>query len=92
MRTEERGMPDRLRAVTFDADAASLASLREALPGWEIEVVNGATAASLDHDWNPGAADLLVVTAREEVAETLGLCRFLAFSGGFSEDSRGKVA
>jgi DNA-binding NarL/FixJ family response regulator len=85
-------MPDRLRAVVFDVDAASLASLREALPGWEVEVVNGATADSLSHGWNPGAADLLVVTAREEVAETLGLCRFLAFSGGFSADSRGEVA
>src|SRR4051812_14173040 len=39
-------MTHRLRAVAFDVDAASLISLREALPEWEIEVVNGATAAS----------------------------------------------
>jgi hypothetical protein len=65
-----------------------LTSLQEALPGWEIAVVNGATAASLARDWNPGAADLLVVNARAEVAETLGLCRFLAFSNSYSRDSR----
>jgi DNA-binding NarL/FixJ family response regulator len=73
-------------------DAASLISLREALPEWEIEVVNGATAASLTPDWDPGAADLLVVQARAEVAETLGLCRFLVFTGGFSTESRAEVA
>jgi DNA-binding NarL/FixJ family response regulator len=85
-------MPDRLTAVAFDLDAASLSSLREALPGWEIGVVNGATATSLSHDWNPGPADLLVVKAREEVAETVGLCRFLVFCGVFSTDSREGVA
>jgi hypothetical protein len=78
----------RLRTVAFDLDAASLTSLREALPEWEIEVANGATAASLVQDWDPGAADLLVVNAREEVAETLGLCRFLVGCGGFAPDSR----
>ncbi len=85
-------MPYRLRAVAFDLDEASLISLREALPEWEIEVVNGATAASLTHNWNPGAADLLVVKAREEVAETLGLCRFLVFCNGYSPDSREEEA
>ena len=30
-------MAERLRALTFDLDADSLASLREALPGWEID-------------------------------------------------------
>jgi hypothetical protein len=68
-------MPDRLKVVAFDLDAPSLISLQEALPGWEVEVVNGATADSLTHDWNPGAADLLVVMPREDVAETLGLCQ-----------------
>jgi DNA-binding response OmpR family regulator len=70
-------MPHRLRAVAFDLDAASLVSLREALPEWEIDVVKGSKAASLDHDWNPSAADLLVVGARDKMAETLGLCRGL---------------
>jgi DNA-binding NarL/FixJ family response regulator len=81
-----------LRAVVFDLDAASLVSLREALPEWEIEVVNGATAASLTDHWNPGAADLLVVKARAEVIETLGLCRFLVFCGVFSTDAREEAA
>jgi hypothetical protein len=85
-------MPKQLRAVAFDLDAASLSGLREALPEWEIEVVNGATAASLTHDWNHGAADLLVVQAREELVETLGQCRFLAYCDVFSTASREKVA
>jgi hypothetical protein len=83
-------MPHRLRAVAFDLDAASLVSLRGALPGWAVEVVNGATAASLTRGWDPGAADLLVVRARDEVEETLGLCRFLVFCGVFAADARGE--
>ena len=35
------------RAIAFNVDAASLLSLREAFPGWEIEAVQGASAASL---------------------------------------------
>jgi CheY-like chemotaxis protein len=85
-------MSHRMTAITFDLDAASLTSLREALPEWEIKVVNGATAASLFPDWNPGVADLLIVMAHEEVEETLGLCRFLVFCSGFSGDSRGEAA
>ncbi len=85
-------MPDRLKAVAFDLDAASLISLREALPEWEIEVLIGATATSLTHDWNAGEADLLVVKACEDVAETLALCRFLVSCGVFSADSRQGVA
>lgn len=81
-------MPARPKAVTFDVDAASSVSLREALPGWQIEIVNGATAASLARAWNPGAADLLVVGVRGKGADTLGLCRFLAFCASYSEDSR----
>jgi DNA-binding NarL/FixJ family response regulator len=85
-------MPDRLKAVAFDVDAASLTSLREALPGWEIEVLHGATASSLTHDWNPGEANLLVVKARAEAAQTLGLCRFLVLRGAFSTDFREGMA
>jgi DNA-binding NarL/FixJ family response regulator len=88
----EKQMANQSKVIAFDLDPASLISLREALPEWEIEVVNGATAASHTHAWNPGAADLLVVKAREEVAETLGLCRFLVFSGVFSTVSREEVA
>jgi hypothetical protein len=89
---EERTMPARSRAVAFDLDAASLASLHKALPDWEIDLINGATAASIAGDWNPDAADLLVVRAREEVTETSALCRFLASCGAFSTDSRTTVA
>jgi hypothetical protein len=81
-------MAHRLRAVAFDLDAPSLVSLREALPEWEIEEMEGASATSLSHAWDPGAADLLVVMACEEAAETLGLCRFLIACGVFSTDAR----
>jgi hypothetical protein len=84
-------MPRRLKAFAFDVDAAGLTSLREALPGWEVEAVNGATAAALAHGWDPGAADLLVVQQRGGLAETLGLCRFLASGSGYSTDSRGEA-
>lgn len=85
-------IPHRLRAVAFDLDAASLISLREAFPGCEIELLNGATAASLTCDWDPGTVDLLVVQAREEAAETLGLCRFLVSCGVLATDSEDEVA
>jgi DNA-binding response OmpR family regulator len=80
-------MSNRSIAVAYDLDAASLISLREALSGWEIEVVNGATIRSLTRDWNPGTADLLVVTARDQVAETLGLCRGLRSQAGRAHTS-----
>jgi hypothetical protein len=76
------------RAVAFDVEAASLASLREALPGWEIDTINGATPASLAPNWDPGAADLLVVSARDNATETLSLCRFLSFCTGSSTEAR----
>lgn len=79
---------ERFRVVAFGLDAASLISLRTALPEWDIEAVNGATSASLTQGWNPGAADLLVVQAGVNPAETLGLCRFLVFAGGVSTKSR----
>jgi hypothetical protein len=83
-------MPHRCRVVAFDLDEASLISLEEAFPEGVVEAVNGATAASLAHDWNPGRADLLVVRARDEVVETLGLCRFLVRCSAFSTDARGQ--
>jgi hypothetical protein len=81
-------MARRMRAVAFDLDAASLIALRHACPEWSIDVVKGATAASLSRDWNPGTADLLVMNSRPDVAETLALCRFLAFCTSYSRDSR----
>src|SRR5262245_54103815 len=73
----EENMPDHLREITFDVDDASLSSIREGLPGWEIEVANSATRHPLTRDWNPGGADLLVVGPGGQVGETLGLCRCL---------------
>ncbi len=80
--------PRRSRAVAFDVDAASLASLRDALPEWEIVSVNGATAASLSGHWDPGAADLLVVGTRGDAGETLGLCRLLSFCTSYSTEAQ----
>jgi hypothetical protein len=81
-------MPRRSRAIAFDVDAASVASLQEALPGWQVDAVAGATATSLPSDWDPGVVDLLVVGVRDDVTETLGLCRFLAFCTSYSGDAR----
>ena len=69
------------KAIAFDVDQASLISLRKALPDSVIEVIKGATAASLTRDWNPGTVDLVVVKAGKEVAQTLELCRFLVSCG-----------
>jgi peptidylprolyl isomerase len=67
------------RAVAFDVDAASLASLCDALPGWEVVAVHGTSVASLARGGAPGGpADLLIVGARANATETLGLCRLLA--------------
>ena len=66
-------MAQRMKAVSFDVDAASSNSLREALPGWQISNVYGATVTSLPCDWHPGVVDLLVLGVREDVTETLGL-------------------
>lgn len=75
-------MTDRPRAIALDVDPESLASLRQAFPGWEIQVTSGATAGSLSRDWNPVAAALLVVGARDSVAGTLALCRCLRSQAG----------
>jgi carbon storage regulator CsrA len=80
--------PRRSRVVAFDVDAASLTCLRDALPEWEIESVNGATAASLSGHWDPSAADLLVVGTRDNSSETLGLCRLLSFCTSYSPEAR----
>lgn len=75
-------MPNQPRAIAFDVDGASLASLRKGLPEWEIKAVQGATAASLTRDWNPAAVDLVVLGARDDVTEILGLCRGLRSQAG----------
>lgn len=76
------------RAVAFDVDPTSLASLREGLPGWEIDTINGASPGSLADNWYPGAADFLVVSAGDNASETLGLCRFLSFCTQYSREAR----
>src|SRR5438876_490288 len=75
-------MEYRPKVLTFDVDPDSLASLREAFPAWEIEAAHGVSAAALPRDETPGVADLLVVGARDQVAETLGLCRGLRGQAG----------
>jgi FKBP-type peptidyl-prolyl cis-trans isomerase SlpA len=80
---------DRIRrVVAFDADAASLAALRKAFPHWEVQQFDDTCLNSLVRNWQPGAADLLVVGIGKNAAETLGLCRFLVFCTDYSEDSR----
>jgi peptidylprolyl isomerase len=69
--------PGQCRAIAFDVDTASLLTLRQTFPGWQVEAITGATTDTLARDWNPEAAELLVVGARDNVAETLGLCRGL---------------
>lgn len=80
------------KAVAFNLDEASLASLREALPLWPIDDIYGATVTSLPCNWNPGAVDLLVMGIRKDVGETLELCRFLAFCNDYSADFRREAA
>jgi DNA-binding response OmpR family regulator len=75
-------MTDRPKVVALNVDPDSLTALREAFPGWDIEATEGATVGSLDRDWRPAAADLLVVGDHAEVARTLGLCRGLRSQAG----------
>jgi DNA-binding response OmpR family regulator len=70
-------MPDRQKVLAFDVDPASLASLRQAFPEWEIAIEDGAASASLAREWDPGLAALLVVGASDQMARTLDLCRGL---------------
>lgn len=65
------------KAIAFDLDAESLASLRGAFPNCDIEAIEGSSSASLLRYGSPGGADLLVVAAQPEWKQTLGLCREL---------------
>jgi DNA-binding response OmpR family regulator len=80
-------MPDRPKAIAFDVDPNSLLSLRQAFPEWEIEAITGATVASVARDWNPGVAALLVLGMRDQLDETLGLCRGLRSQVGRAHTS-----
>jgi DNA-binding NarL/FixJ family response regulator len=74
---EEGLMAEHLKLVVFDVDPDSLDSLRQALPGWQVEEIYGASTASLTRDWDPVATALLVDAARDRPEETLALCRGL---------------
>jgi len=76
------------RVIAIDPDPASVAGLRQGLPGWRLEVISGATADSFPCDWHPGAASLLVVHARADSPETWDLCRFLASCTSLSDGLR----
>jgi DNA-binding response OmpR family regulator len=68
--------------ITFDVDPASVECIRQAFPEARVDVVSGATAESLERDWDPESATLLVIGAREDLAQTLGLCRGVRSQAG----------
>ena len=75
-------MPDRRKAIALNVDPDSLDSLRQAFPEWDIEVTNGASTGFLVSDGSPAVVDLLVVGARDQAGEILGLCRTLRSQAG----------
>lgn len=70
------------KTLTFDVDAESLAALHQALPDYEIQALAGTTVSSLTRGREIGEADLLVIGAHSQAAETLGLCRELRSQAG----------
>lgn len=70
-------MLERPKAIAFDVDRDSLASLRQAFPEWDVEVNDGATPDYLARTGAPKGADPLILGARADAAATLGLCRGL---------------
>ena len=70
-------MTERGRAIVFEVDEATQASLRQAFAQWHVEVSDRATIDLLIAGHNLGGADLLVLGTGDNVAETLGLCRVL---------------
>jgi DNA-binding response OmpR family regulator len=69
--------PRKGRAVAINIDRDSLTSLRKAFPKWEISVVDEASARSVDRDWDPERADLLVLGSAGKMTHALRLCRAL---------------
>jgi DNA-binding response OmpR family regulator len=70
-------MTQRPKAITFDVETDDLNLLRHALPEWDFESTAGTSIDSLDRDWQPNLADLIVIGAHARPEETLGLCRGL---------------
>jgi DNA-binding response OmpR family regulator len=66
-----------LQAVAYELDCESLSCLRDALPGWQIQVVRGAVPRPTEKDWIPGEAGLVVLGTNVPLSETLGICRAL---------------
>ena len=80
------------RVIGFDLDRASLNSLRAALPGWRIDAVLGGSADTFPCGWDPGAADLLIVSAGADPAATWALCHFIASGMTRPDSSRREAA
>ena len=78
-------MPNRPRAIAVDVDPESLLSLRQAFPEGEIDVMDGATSGSVLSDQDPAAVDLLVLGARDQVMDTIELCRGLRSQAGLAQ-------
>jgi DNA-binding response OmpR family regulator len=75
-------MGERAKVFAFDVDPGSLSSLRQAFRDGEVVAVTGATPGSLEREWSPAEASLLVVGAGDAMARTLGLCRGLRGQAG----------
>jgi DNA-binding response OmpR family regulator len=65
------------KVLAFNVDWESLASLREAFPGWEVEAVASGTHGPTMKTWDPTGVDLLVIGNDRGTGETARLCRFL---------------
>ena len=70
------------KAMAYDVDPTTLASLRAGLEGWEIEVTDSA-AMGFPNGPRPKRADLFVVQAGRNDQATITLCRFLIGAGAF---------
>ncbi|MGE3804000.1 MAG: hypothetical protein AB7K24_04930, partial [Gemmataceae bacterium] len=71
-------------AMTLDVDCASLSTLSKALRGWGISNLNGLQPSQVFRPKN-----LLVLGFRDDVRESLDLCRFLA--AAVTNPNRGSV-
>lgn len=59
-------MPERPKALAFELDPESLVNLRQAFPGWDIEVINGAVSVSISYNRDLETAALLVLGICDE--------------------------
>jgi DNA-binding response OmpR family regulator len=71
-----------LKIVAYDLDTECLHTLQQAFPEWQIQVKAGGTLDTLERDWNPGPAALMVLSACPRVTQTLGVCRALRSQAG----------